>query len=147
MTEKQCCPKVFDSILVAYDGSEFSEKALAQAIELAKSSTSKLYVMFVVYVDVTYTTYIDLNKQLDQEGAKILDQAVQNVKDAGLEPEGIIAHSSQPWQPIVEEAKKRNVSLIVLGTHGRTGITRLLLGSVAQLVAGNAPCPVMIVPR
>jgi nucleotide-binding universal stress UspA family protein len=48
--------------------------------------------------------------------------------------------------PIVEEAKKKNVDLIVMGTRGKTGLKRVFLGSVAQKVIGYAPCPVMVVP-
>jgi nucleotide-binding universal stress UspA family protein len=52
----------------------------------------------------------------------------------------------QPYRAIVDEAKKHNVSLIVVGTHGRTGMTKVLLGSVSQRIIGHAPCNVMVVP-
>ncbi len=147
MAEKQSCLKLHDSILVAYDGSRFSDTALQQAIDLARGCSSKLSLVHVVDVNVEYMAMnIGLTEKLEEEGAKLLAQGMQKVEQAGLKAEGIIVHDDQPYRPIVEEAKKRKASLIVMGTHGRTGLTRLLLGSVAQLVIGHAPCPVLVVP-
>ena len=52
----------------------------------------------------------------------------------------------KPYEFIVKEAEDREIDLIVMGTHGRTGLTRVLMGSVAQSVIGHAPCPVLVVP-
>jgi hypothetical protein len=52
----------------------------------------------------------------------------------------------QPHEFIIQEAKEKNIDLIVMGTHGRTGLDKLLIGSVAERVVGYAPCVVMVTP-
>lgn len=147
MAASQCGLRVHDSILVAYDGSNFSEAALAQAIDMAKACQSKLYVMHVVDLNVEYMAITPgLEAQLEQEARKILNQAEEKVKKAGLVCEAIMGYDDQPYRPIVEEAKKRKVSLVVVGTHGRTGLAKVLMGSVSQRIIGHAPCTVMVVP-
>ena len=65
------------------------------------------------------------------------------VTAAGLEGEIAVVHGV-PFQEILDTAKKRQVALIIMGTHGRTGLTHILLGSVAEKVVRLAPCPVLI---
>ena len=147
MAGMQCGLKLHGSILVAYDGSKFSEAALKQAIEMANACRSKLYVMHVVDLNVEYMAMTPgLTDKLEAEARKTLKKAESKVKKAGLECEAIMGHDDQPYRPIVEEAKKRKVSLLVVGTHGRTGLTKVLLGSVSQRIVGHAPCSVLVVP-
>ena len=61
--------------------------------------------------------------------------------DAGCQHMG-----GQPHEFIIKEAKEKDIDLIIIGTHGKTGLKRLLIGSVAQKVVGYAPCPVLVVP-
>lgn len=147
MATKQCGLKVHDSILVAYDGSKFSEVALSQAIDMAKACRSKLYVMYVVDLNVEYMTMtLALEEELEKGARRLLKKAENKVKKAGLACEAILGYDDQPHRPVVAEAKKRKVALIVVGTHGRTGLAKVLMGSVAQRIIGHAPCTVMVVP-
>ncbi|MGV1099586.1 universal stress protein [Thiovibrio sp. JS02] len=147
MAEKPCCLTLHDSILVAYDGSKYSESALALAIEMVSACAGKLCLVHVVDANVEYMAIsVGLSEKMEEEGANILAQGLKKAEEAGVKAEGVVMHDDQPYRPIVEEAKRRKASLIVMGTHGRTGLTRLLLGSVAQLVIGHAPCAVMVVP-
>lgn len=147
MATKQCGLKLHDSILVAYDGSKFSEAALKQAIDMAKACRSKLYVIHVVDLDVEYMAMTPgLEEQLEAEARKTLKKAENKVKKAGLTCEAIMGYDDQPHRPVVEEAKKRKVALIVVGSHGRTGLAKMLMGSVSQRIIGHAPCTVMVVP-
>lgn len=147
MATKQCGLRLHDSILVAYDGSKFSEAALDQAIDMAKACQSTLYVMHVVDLNVEDMALSPgLEAKLEEEARKVLDQAGEKVKQAGLACETIMGYDDQPYRPIVEEAKKRKISLIMVGTHGRTGLARVLMGSVSQRIIGHAPCTVMVVP-
>lgn len=144
---KQCGLKLHDSILVAYDGSKFSEAALSQAIDMAKACQSKLYVMHVVDLNVEYMSLTPgLEEQLEEEARKTLKKAENKVKKAGLKCEAIMGYDDQPHRPIVAEAKKRKVGLIVVGTHGRTGLAKVIMGSVSQRIIGHTPCAVMVIP-
>lgn len=147
MTETRCGLKLHDSILVAYDGSRFSEAALSQAIEMAKACQSKLFVMHVVDLNVEYMAISSgLEAKMEEEARKMLEQAEQTVQKAGYQCEVIMGYDDQPHRPIVEEASKRGVSLIVVGTHGRTGLAKVLMGSASQRIIGHAPCAVLVVP-
>jgi len=147
MATKQCGLKLHDSILVAYDGSKFSEAALSQAIDMAKVCRSALYVMHVTDLNVEYMAMTPgLEEELEKAARRLLKKAENKVKKAGLACEAIMGYDDQPHRPIVAEAKKRKVGLIVLGTHGRTGLAKVLLGSVSERVIGHAPCTVMVVP-
>jgi nucleotide-binding universal stress UspA family protein len=88
--------------------------------------------------------------QLEEEMAKktreFLEIVQNKIEQENLTCETIIRLDAQPYMPIVEEAKERNVDLIIMGTRGMTGLKRVFLGSVAQKVIGYAPCPVMVVP-
>lgn len=147
MATKQCGLKLHDSILVAYDGSKFSEAALGQAIDMAKACKSKLYVMHVADLNVEYMAITpDLEDALEKAARKTLKKAENKVKKAGMQCEAIMGYDDQPHRSIVAEARKRKVSLIVVGTHGRTGLAKMLMGSVSERVIGHAPCTVMVVP-
>ena len=65
---------------------------------------------------------------------------------AGVKCEVILHLGDEPYKDIVSEAKKRKAGTIVMGSHGRTGLTRLLMGSVVSRVIGHAPCKVLVVP-
>ncbi len=147
MAETRCGLKLHDSILVAYDGSKFSEAALRQAMEMAKTCRSKLFVMHVVDLNVEYMAISSgLEEKMEEEARKMLKKAENKVKKAGLKCEAIMGYDDQPHRPIVDEAKKRKISLIVVGTHGRTGLAKVLMGSVSQRIIGHAPCAVLVVP-
>ena len=77
---------------------------------------------------------------------KHLDQAKEKIEKADISCETIVHMGGQPHQFIIQEAKDKGIDLILMGTHGRSGLKRILLGSVAQNVIGHAPCPVMVVP-
>ena len=77
---------------------------------------------------------------------KLLETVNRRIEKENIECETLVRIDEQPHEPIVQEAKKRNADLIVMGTRGVTGLKRVLMGSVAQKVIGHAPCPVMVVP-
>ena len=83
---------------------------------------------------------------MSEDVRKHLDQAKEKVEKADMSCETIVHMGGQPHEFIVQEAKERDIDLILMGTHGRSGIKRVLLGSVAQNVIGHSPCPVMVVP-
>jgi len=149
MAELVCaCPLTRgERILVAVDGSAFSEMAVDQAISLGSICQSEIFVVSVVDL---YPEQMEvapaLVEKMSEEVRGHLDKAKQKVDEAGIACETIVHMGGKPHEYIVQEAKDKNIDLICMGTHGRSGLQRILMGSVAQSVIGHAPCPVLVVP-
>lgn len=149
---------MYEKILVAVDGSSTSSAALGEALELAKSCQAKLRLLHVVdspyaYPDVMYGHVAgdleELRRAFRKAGLDILDEAVAQARQAGLEPDTRLYESNggRVTDGIVEEARRWGADLIVVGTHGRRALDRLLLGSVAEGTARTAPVSVLLVRR
>lgn len=148
----------FSKILVCIDGSESSMKAANLAIEIAKSNRSELVAVNVIVSQVGYayssgmlglsgpSAINDLLEKSRQEAnewfSKIQDRSAQ--EHVALKTE-MIASPTSVVPAIVDYANKNGIDLIVAGTKGRSGLTKLLLGSVASGIVTYAPCPVLIV--
>jgi nucleotide-binding universal stress UspA family protein len=153
--------KKFSKILVAVDGSEASMDAADYAIELARKYNSKLIALHVILSDVTIfgpnpPQHIDeLKKQAQEYLDKVKQKSNLNNDDDNNENDSsnglkirvrteTIASASSVGG-IVGFAEKENIDLIVIGTRGRSGFKKLLLGSVASGVVNYAHCPVLVV--
>jgi nucleotide-binding universal stress UspA family protein len=149
MTEKvPGCPLTRgERILVALDGSENSERALDQALSMATICKSKLFVVSVVdlYAEVIAEAP-DLEEKMSEKAEKTLEWAKQKAEKKNISCETIVHIGRPVYEFIVKEAQERKIDLIVMGKHGRTGLKRLLMGSVAERVIGHAHCAVMIIP-
>jgi len=77
---------------------------------------------------------------------EFLEEVKDRAAKENIPCETIVHIGGQPHEFIVQEAKDKNIDLIVMGTHGRTGLNKLLIGSVAERVVGHAPCAVMVTP-
>jgi len=146
--EQLACPLTKgERILVALDGSKYGEKALDQAISMAKICNSMLFAVSVVE---GYPTSLDsglvIKEKIEKDTREYLERIERKVAKENISFETIVHVGGQPHEFIVKEAKKRKIDLIVMGTHGRTGLKRIILGSVAQKVIGYAPCSVLVVP-
>jgi universal stress protein A len=138
-------------ILFATDFSEGSKHALPYAVDLAKHYNAKLVFMHVVY-DVAKTAgwyvphisvdeiYTDLEKAARAELDKTFTEEMRGFKDL----EHIVV-KGVPYEEITKYAEINKVDMIVIATHGRTGLDRLLFGSTAEQVVRYAPCPVLSV--
>ena len=148
---------MFKRILVAVDGSPASNAGLRSAVELAADQRATLLLLHVVD-DSTLTAgfeggftipnYIDtFYDALRSSGRKVLAKAEAAAKAAGVERKLVLveARAATVAHVVVGQAKSLKADLIVLGTHGRRGLARFLLGSVAERVLGRAPCPVFTV--
>jgi len=131
----QGVPLNFQRLLIASDGSPFSEAAWTEALTLAKTMGSALIGVSVAAAarDIPAATEVvrGLEAAASQQGIA-LDTMI---------PVG------RPEEGIVKAAEFKQASLIILGSHGRTGLKRLLMGSVAERVIGNAKCPVLVVRK
>ncbi|MFO8033244.1 MAG: universal stress protein [Desulfohalobiaceae bacterium] len=134
-------------ILVAVDGSVYSDYAVDQAVILGAICNSKIYLISVVdLLPEQMRMAPDLVEKMSKEAKELLDRAQEKVSQANLSSEIIVRSGGRAYDFIVQEAKERDVDLIVMGTHGRTGLRNILMGSVAQHVLGKAPCPVLVLP-
>ncbi len=150
MTKLVCeCPLTRgERILVAVDGSEHSNNAVEQAISLGAICNSEIYIVSVVDLFPEQMAVAPtLVEKMSEDARKFIESAKKKVDDARIPCETIVHMGGSPYEFIVQEAKDREIDLIVLGSHGRTGLERILLGSTAQNVIGNAPCPVIVVPN
>ncbi len=131
-------------ILVPIDFSADAETALDQAIELAKQFKARLTLMNVIYFPVAADVNLSAYYGEVEAGAKQgMTTYEERVKAAGVSVDTVLVNGT-PFREIVETAKTQQVDLIVMGTHGRTGMQHLLIGSVAERVVRLAPCPVMV---
>ena len=136
-----------ERILVALDGSEYTDAIVDQAISMGRICNSVIYAISVI---AFFPESLAIAPQVEEEVAKktreFLEIVKKKIEKENLTCETIVRLDAQPSIPIVEEAKNRSVDLIIMGTRGTTGLKRIFLGSVAQKVIGYAPCPVMVVP-
>ena len=148
---------MYKHILVAVDGSDTSNIALQEAIRLAKDQKAALRLIHVVdevaaYMDLELPDQLaNYQKAIRKRGQKIVSTCVAVVREAGLKADTkvklIDTLDQRIYDAIEEEAKKWPADLIVIGTHGRRGLRRLMLGSVAEGLARVATLPVLLVHK
>lgn len=144
---------MYKRILVAVDGSEIAREALIEAIGLAHDPDAMLRIVYVLEEPALNLEpgfdYDRLHKTLRSDGEGILAAAQSVAAKAGRNAEtGLIEtppFGARPSDTIVAEARRWHADVIVLGTHGRRGLHRLLLGSVAEGVVRTSTVPVLLV--
>ena len=147
MGEKECALVKHQNILVATDGSPHSVAALDQAMSFADSCNSTLYIIHAIDTNPEFLALSPaLQDKLETEGTQILAEAKDKATKAGIRCETIFDKSQQPYKAIVRAAKNKKIDLIVLGSHGKNALTKLIMGSVTRQVIGHAPCAVLVVP-
>ncbi|HCC54190.1 MAG TPA: hypothetical protein DEQ20_04580 [Desulfobulbaceae bacterium] len=134
----------WENILLATDGSACCDNALARALEIAQERQAKLSAVSVVYTnDEFYAVGQEVVKELYKDADKVLDKVKKWAGDLGIQAE-LFVRDGEPHQAITAMAAEISASLIVMGSHGRKGLTRLLMGSVTERVIGYADCPVLV---
>lgn len=144
----------FRHILAPTDFSEYSKQAIASALELAKKFGAKLSILHVVelppypiegYMPPSLTT--TFMEDMEREASQQLAQVVPEAESAGIEVARLVTVGS-PYRKILDMAEAEQVDLIVMATAGRTGFSRLVMGSIAERVVRTASCPVLTIrPR
>ena len=136
-------------MLVPFDFSPYAEQALEYAIGLAQTLQARLTLLHVVDttpLGVAESTALRPPSywvELETGIAEGMEEPLARVHEAGLQGERAIAQGV-PFQTILDTARDKSVDLIVMGTQGRTGLTHVLMGSVAEKVVRLAPCPVLV---
>ena len=142
------CPVAeMETLLIASDGSEFSKNAIREAINLAKICSSKLIAVSVVKTNLEFESVLPQVVEKDeQEATKHLEWVRNQAQKEGVECETIVSLGEEPYQDIIDQASKNKVNMIIMGTHGRTGMKRLMMGSVTAKVIGHASCNILVSP-
>jgi nucleotide-binding universal stress UspA family protein len=136
-------------LLVPTDFSEYADGALDYAIELAKTLQARLTVLYVYYLpslalgEVSPVVIDDTLQAMETNARQQAQKALARVLRAGLQGDSVIVEGT-PFQMIIDTATDKGADLIVMGTHGRTGLSHVLMGSVAEKVVRLAPCPVLV---
>ena len=141
--------KPFDNILIAIDFSENSTYAFDCALMLARQFNAKLTVMHVINepIDlrgfyVPHISFEQLEKEIEVGAADMMEKFCrEKMGDYGNYATSIV--TGIPCEEIISMARKIDASLIVVGTHGRTGLDHIIFGSTAERVVRNSPCPVL----
>lgn len=138
---------MYDRILVPTDGSAATESATDHAIGLARQYGATLHALYVV--DVAAYSSLEAGAdvvadELRSEGETAVDAVVERAADAGVEAETAV-ETGVVHRRVVDYVADNGIDLVVMGTHGRTGVGRFLLGSVAEKVVRTAEAPVLTV--
>ena len=144
----------YKRILVPVDGSSTSTKGLEEAARLASAKGCRVRLLHVIDQAIAFSTAetgAGTNLMLDvlrRSGKQALSTAEARARRKGIHPESALLESlsGRVADAIVQQAKRWRADLIVMGTHGRRGFDRLLLGSNAELVVRHSPVPVLLVP-
>jgi nucleotide-binding universal stress UspA family protein len=143
---------MFKSILLPIDGSELSDKVTATAIQFARLNQARIVAVTVVQplplaplgdgsviIDAG-----DFATEMQDAARGHIDKAAAAAGAAGIPFEGLIMMSTSPSEEIVEAANKYNCDIILMGSHGRSGLEKLLLGSETQKVLSHTTLPVLV---
>lgn len=142
---------MFSNILVPFDLSNQSIRAFKNALDIAKKYNSKVTILTCLEGDAWHHKFYDsrADNELIKKQKKVTLSSIANLESlaqkAGVSTRSQIIKSTSVVKDITTFAKSRKVDLIVIGSHGRTGIDKLILGSVANGVTQKASCPVLVI--
>jgi len=145
----EICPTArVEKILLSTDGSEYSEGAIREAIRLAKKCSSRLTVISVIETNPEFDTLApQLMEKMEKDAREKLVAVQARAKQEGVDCDIIVREGEDSYKAIVNEAVKNKSDMIVMGRRGRTGLKRLMMGSVTARVIGHAPGNVLVVPK
>jgi nucleotide-binding universal stress UspA family protein len=134
-------------ILIATDGSEYTKEAVSQGLHLAKVLGAEVTALYVIdqtsFVSFPIdSSIVSVYSLLENEGKRAVEEVKKDGEQLGVKVATIVAEGS-PTRKIVEMAA--NMDLVVIGTLGRSALSKLFMGSVAERVTRYAPCPVLVV--
>lgn len=138
----------YRGVAVPTDGSEGASEALSVGADVATDAEAALYVLSVItYQSLGIDVRSDIQSAMLEESAEeIVEEATAAAERAGVETvDGAVEYGSSVHEAILEFLEQRDIDLVVVGTHGRTGFDRFLLGSVAEALLRTSPVPVLTV--
>jgi nucleotide-binding universal stress UspA family protein len=136
------------NILLASDGSEYSEGAVKEAVYLAKSCDARLYAVYVLETNPEFETEGQKHMEKMEENAREhIDSVRKRAAQENVEFNAILRRTDQPHKAIIEEAEKLKADVIVMGRRGKTGLKKVLMGSVTASVIAKGRSNVLVVPK
>ena len=142
---------MYQRVLVPLDGSKMAEQAIPYASELCKGSTT-VTLFQVVHIpiplaapDASLAVPMPSQAELIQEAKTYLESIAAKLRLEGVRVDVDAVERDVVADAIVEYAAEHDIDLIVMTTHGRSGLSRMIFGSVAEAVVRNAPCPVLLI--
>jgi nucleotide-binding universal stress UspA family protein len=140
---------MFHQILVAIDGSKISDKALETAIDEARAWKATVHAIYVVETGLFSSLPMDntweiLYSMLEKEGNKAISSARMEAEKQGVKIEAVLKQG-HAGNEIVKAAKEIGADLVIVGSHGKSEVDRLLLGSVSSFVVSHCPATIMVV--
>jgi len=145
--------RIFRNIVVATDGSELAKKAVDSAIKIARLNNAKVYAVHVIVPGETSVTQHDprdaewktaMKEHLEAQGREATHYVETSGKVQEIEVEPVVLEGN-PAHEIVKFAEENDIELIVMGTLGKTGIQKFLLGSVTENVVRHSKVPVLVI--
>jgi nucleotide-binding universal stress UspA family protein len=132
-------------ILVTTDGSKYSKAAVERAINYAKAYSGELTAVAVVDAPAELSGVSPgAVEDMVRKAKRYVGEVKSQADSVGLNTETFVLEGEEAYRKITDFAKEHNINMIVMGTHGRTGLSKLLVGSVAEKIIGYAHCPVLI---
>jgi nucleotide-binding universal stress UspA family protein len=136
-------------ILIAYDGSEFAKEAIREAAD--QLGTDRHAIVLTVwqpfgatgFVGAPVTAPTGLEEDIESDARRVAEEGARLAREAGFDAEPMTERGDPIWQRIVDAADEREAGIVVMGSHGRTGISRVLMGSVADTVASHTERPIL----
>jgi nucleotide-binding universal stress UspA family protein len=146
---------MYQHILIPTDGSELAERAVTHGLSLAKFLRAKVTAIIVVEQFGAWVPpfggraaaeeLVRHTEQIKKHAATVLDQVANAAKQAGVPCDTVQVEDMQPYEAIIATAKDRGCDLIVMGSHGRSGLSAVVLGSVTNKVLTYTKVPVLVV--
>jgi nucleotide-binding universal stress UspA family protein len=130
--------KLFETIMVPTDGSEFANKAEDVAVEMAKKFNSKIVAVHVIDEKLIYPF-----ETLEEEGHTILDRVQEKGRENGVRVDEVLLVGN-PSHDMKKISEKLEADIIIIATHGKTGLVKLIMGSVAENVLKSVKIPVLL---
>ena len=138
-------------VLIPTDFSEYSKAALPYAVDISRKYGAKLVILHIFDEELLSPIFFETGKtakeyfeRLQNRFEAAVEDFLSGVNTDGIELEAELGNGT-PFVEIIRFAKENGADIIVMGTHGRTGIAHTLLGSVTEKVVRKSPCPVMVI--
>jgi nucleotide-binding universal stress UspA family protein len=137
-------------ILFAYDGSEYAKAAIKQAGDQLRDGRPAIVLTVwqpfgaTGFVGAPGVPPVGLEETVERDARRVAEEGTRLARLAGFDAKPVVERGDPVWQRIVQSAEEHGASIVVIGSHGRTGIPRVLLGSVASSAASHTGRPVLI---
>ena len=137
---------MYDQILIPTDGSEGTRGAVEHVIDLATTYEAALHTIYVIDTNVGVDSSVPGTLDaLEEVGENAIDEVIRQAEAAGVNTIERVVAQGPPHQAILDYVEEHDIDLVVMGTHGRTGLDRYLLGSVTEKVVRLSDAPVLTV--